>query len=282
MRKSFTKMMTFFSFIQWVTVIEEFSVPTQIINLINPVRGRLRYPIDKPRNAGNVKIMCDSERNVDAFWDNIDNCYEVRTHIAQHEAIEQCLIQGGPMQRTPAWLAPDIVKDPTQEPDYRPFSKSIHDVSLQYTGNFDKLAICDTVKQKSRSIPGARAMSTALQHHTVDTDQDDNTATQIVVDKRTHRVFKSIFHVPSSELGDITRAVKWDEFKRAMVRVGFTAEKLQGYAWQFMPTSSTNAERGIQFHEPHPNSDVPFILARRFGRRLERVYGWSSGMFKLA
>jgi hypothetical protein len=114
----------------------------------------------------------------------------------------------------------------------------------------------------------------------VNADQNKKTADPVTVDKRTHKVFQSILHVPSSELGKIPKAVKWDEFKRAMVRVGFTAEKPQGSAWQFMPTSSTNVERGNYFHEPHPNSDVPFMLARRFGRRLERVYGWSSDSFK--
>jgi hypothetical protein len=56
-----------------------------------------------------------------------------------------------------------------------------------------------------------------------------------------------------------------------MGRVGFAVEKLQGSAWQFTPGEALNAERNIQFHEPHPDSDVPCVMAKRFGRRLGRV-----------
>jgi hypothetical protein len=67
-----------------------------------------------------------------------------------------------------------------------------------------------------------------------------------------------------------------------MTRVGFAVEKLQGSAWQFTPGVDSNAERNISFHEPHPESDVPYVMAKRFGRRLGRVYGWSTDTFKLA
>ncbi|KAH6866627.1 hypothetical protein BKA58DRAFT_388334 [Alternaria rosae] len=67
-----------------------------------------------------------------------------------------------------------------------------------------------------------------------------------------------------------------------MIRAGFSAEKLQGSAWQFTPCGSLDVVRGIQFHEPHPDSSIPYIMARRFGRRLQRVYGWHGGVFKLA
>jgi hypothetical protein len=100
-------------------------------------------------------------------------------------------------------------------------------MSLQLTGNFDKLAIYEKVKQKTCDIIDAPAIPTAPQAHTVKIGKDENIAALITVDKRAHRVFKTIFHVPSSELGEIPKAVKWDDFKRVMVRVGFTAEKLR-------------------------------------------------------
>jgi hypothetical protein len=102
------------------------------------------------------------------------------------------------------------------------------------------------------------------------------------LDKRAYKTMKSLVHVTTSETGEFPTAVKWDEFKRAMVRLSFSAEKLQGSAWQFSPGDTSNIDRGIHFHEPHPDSDIPYIMARRFGRRLERVYGWSSDSFTLA
>jgi hypothetical protein len=48
----------------------------------------------------------------------------------------------------------------------------------------------------------------------------------------------------------------------------------------FQP-SGLDVERSIQFHEPHPAGKIPFRVARRIGRRLERAYGWVGGMFAL-
>jgi hypothetical protein len=79
------------------------------------------------------------------------------------------------------------------------------------------------------------------------------------LDKRSYKVFKSFFHVPSSESSEYLRAVKWDDFRRAMVSAGSSAEKLHGSAWRFVPVDSRlGLERGIQFHEPHPESEIRF------------------------
>jgi len=66
-----------------------------------------------------------------------------------------------------------------------------------------------------------------------------------------------------------------------MSSTGFAIEKLYGSMWQFKP-SDLDVERSIQFHEPHPSGKIPFRMARRYGRRLFRAYGWHAGMFKLA
>ena len=101
------------------------------------------------------------------------------------------------------------------------------------------------------------------------------------IDRRAYKTMKALFHNSFSDTGDFPKAIKWNEFKRAMVRVGFAAEKLQGSAWQFTPCDSVGVDRGIHFHEPHPDSDIPYIMARRFGRRLGRVYGWNADTFRL-
>lgn len=103
----------------------------------------------------------------------------------------------------------------------------------------------------------------------------------IKVDQRARKVFKTMFHVPSTEKGKISKAIKWDDFKRAMVRTGFSAEKLQGSTWQFEPLDKQKLARGIQFHEPHPDNDIPSKMAKQFGARLERAYGRSASTFKI-
>ena len=64
-----------------------------------------------------------------------------------------------------------------------------------------------------------------------------------------------------------------------MTSIGFLAEKLYGSAWQFKPVEVDSAETPIQFHEPHPEPKIRWQEARRFGRRLNRSYGWTSSTF---
>ncbi|KAF1979666.1 hypothetical protein BU23DRAFT_445911, partial [Bimuria novae-zelandiae CBS 107.79] len=65
-----------------------------------------------------------------------------------------------------------------------------------------------------------------------------------------------------------------------LTKLGVSAEKLMGSAWQFTPRT-IDLNRGIQLHEPHPDGTVHATLSRRYDRRLARAYGWHGGMFKL-
>ncbi|PCH02639.1 Hypothetical protein PENO1_036920 [Penicillium occitanis (nom. inval.)] len=97
------------------------------------------------------------------------------------------------------------------------------------------------------------------------------------VDKRAFKVFSTLFFQPSqsSQPGEIP----WNDFLHAMASTAFAVEKLYGSVWQFSPRNS-DVERSIQFHEPHPIAKIPFRMARRIGRRLNRAYGWNGDMFK--
>jgi hypothetical protein len=79
--------------------------------------------------------------------------------------------------------------------------------------------------------------------------------------------------------GELPRSIRWTEIRNALTKLGFAAEKLHGSAWQFTPTA-IDLPRGIQFHEPHPNSEVLLVLARRYGARSMRAYGWDGTMFR--
>ena len=72
--------------------------------------------------------------------------------------------------------------------------------------------------------------------------------------------------------------IPWSDFLHAMSHTGFEIEKLYGSTWQFTPTK-LDVERSIQFHEPHPVNKIPYRVARRHGRRLNRAYGWTGAMF---
>jgi hypothetical protein len=100
----------------------------------------------------------------------------------------------------------------------------------------------------------------------------------MTLSKRAFKVFSILFHTPSQS--DQPGEIPWSDFLNAMASTGFSPQKLYGSVWQFTPTE-LDVERSIQFHEPHPQSKIPYRVARRFGRRLQRAYGWHGGMFVL-
>lgn len=97
------------------------------------------------------------------------------------------------------------------------------------------------------------------------------------VGKRALKVFNTLFYTPTT--ADQVGEIPWKDFLHAMACVGFSIEKLYGSVWQFTP-SKLDVESSISFHEPHPHGKIPFKMARRIGRRLQRTYAWDGGMFK--
>ena len=266
-------------FLGWLETLEKCQLPAY---LINPTRGKLDYPHYKPRNRSNVQALRSAETNLDKFWEHIDTFFKHNTGVSQHEIIRQCLLDGGQMHRTPAWEELELATSkPSEKPEYvyQPFSRIFHNKAVQITGAFDKLSIQERVKQKTK---GSVATPTAGHPITFAALPDSDTVRiSFILDKRAYKVMKILFYVASSDNEELPKAVKWDEFRRAMVRIGFSAEKLQGSAWQFTPGTSLEVDRAIQFHEPHPDGDITYLMARRFGRRLQRVYGWDGSTFKL-
>lgn len=104
---------------------------------------------------------------------------------------------------------------------------------MQITGRLDKLSIEEKTKLKTKGTPApAPTVVDVLAIHVDGIDKADKQKT-ITLDKHAYKAIKALFHFATSDTGEFPKAVKWDEFKRAMVRIGFVAEKLQGSAWQF-------------------------------------------------
>ncbi|KAF1975207.1 hypothetical protein BU23DRAFT_459418, partial [Bimuria novae-zelandiae CBS 107.79] len=71
-------------------------------------------------------------------------------------------------------------------------------------------------------------------------------------------------------------------FTHAMAAIAFVPEKLYGSVWRFAPKDARlGAENAINSHEPHPGGKLPFRVARRYGRRLNRIYGLEASSFVL-
>jgi hypothetical protein len=269
-------------FLNWMSGMQEYAFPN---HYIFPYEEKLCYQAHKRKTRESVNVMRQSEANLDRLWADIDAMYEKKTGMSQHPVILAFFKEVGEMQRTPPWIelvTPQPKPKANVDYEYTPLSRMVHDRTMQITGSFYKLSIEEETKAKTR---GTRPVD----------DGQDGGLVQLpgllpqkeldkpfIVDQRAHRVFRTIFYTPISDMGDLPKAVKWVEFKRAMSRVGFAVEKLHGSAWQFTPCNNISARRNIQFHEPHPNSNVPYVMAKRFGRRLGRVYGRTVNLFKLA
>jgi hypothetical protein len=98
--------------------------------------------------------------------------------------------------------------------------------------------------------------------------------TTIEINKRTEKVFAALFYDPTQ---DAPGEVPWSEFLYAFASIGFGVEKQHGSAWVFTPSEITH--QPIIFHEPHPHTKIPTFLARRYGARLSRRYGWTRDTF---
>ncbi|RAH82836.1 hypothetical protein BO86DRAFT_310613 [Aspergillus japonicus CBS 114.51] len=241
---------------------------SQAAVLGDPSAGKFVYPIEKRRTKENVAILRQAEARLDAFWRLID---------------EVLFSQSRSLQRTPEW------EEPTPQPRPQPASQSKSDSTNPYTSflpnwlftsNADDKSTAQRPKTKVKTRGTARSAST--QDHDAEAPLETSgaeTQPAFSVDARSLKVFRSLFHDP--ELTSTLGEVRWNDFLYAMKSIGFAGIQLYGSVWQFQPTGF-NLDRSIQFHEPHPSGKMPYIMARRIGRRLNRAYGWHGGMFVLA
>jgi hypothetical protein len=271
------------NFNEWKDALrQDFTLP---LVTVLPLKDKLSYPEHKKRTRNTTTTMCNSERNLDLFWAVVDTQFREKTGLAQHRVIKDCLHESQKMHRTLRWNddAAQSVK-PTRSigTEYQPISNHLHDEALQITGTFDRMSVNDKAKPKTK---GTDASDPKIPNEASVQSVGPAAFDEIPsfnVKKPTYKVFRALLHAPSVDVEETAKQVKWMDFIKAMGDMGFAVEKLQGSAWQFIPSTNVGNERNIQFHEPHPANDITPVIASRMGRRLSRVYGWSGDMFTLA
>ncbi|KAJ0413255.1 hypothetical protein BJY00DRAFT_64597 [Aspergillus carlsbadensis] len=250
-----------------------------------PSHGRFAYPIERRRNEQNVEALRSAEENLDAFWAEIDRLMVSKGASPSGTAIGNLFNQGRILQRTPEYTPRE--RTPTASPQdqvERDLYVSYQPISRIYSGiSGHSLAPKEpTQKIKTRGKPQPAAdtesLTGPLTTLSIENERHDQQPT-FAVDARVLKVFRSLFFNP--EINSTPGEIPWNDFLHAMTSVGFNVIKLYGSVWQFTPTR-LDVERNIQFHEPHPKPKLAFNVARRFGRRLYRAYGWFGGMFVLA
>lgn len=232
-------------------------------------------PSNKPLNANSTKILQEAEENLDCFWNAVDGYILEHGGTSLHTKLSN-IISFREIRRTPDWT--DVGSE-------FKVSDKASDVLLIKTMLLELEARTEkTVSQETQQLPaqkiktrGAASQSnTALELAQEDTPEQLAPQPLIKVSKQGFQVFSTLFHNPDD--GQSPGEISWVKFQSAMASVGFSIRKLNGSACVFEPLSD-EFHRSIIFHEPHPNSNIPFQVARRYGRRLERAYGWTLASF---
>ncbi|CAE7030436.1 hypothetical protein HRS9139_04931 [Pyrenophora teres f. teres] len=268
------------SFKDWVPVLNVKFEGSQVYRFADPTDGKFDYPVQRRRNKQTVEKLRKAEANLDLFWKAVDQHYKSRAiGKSQQDLVSHLLSSDRAIQRTPEWIEPEKTKLRREEGEYeyQPFSTVFHDPTRQVTGTFNRASLSSKApKAKTRgdAVPNDETQP-GIPH------EPNGVAAFFSVDKRAHKVFRTLFHSPNNP--DTPGEIPWVDFLHSMVSMGFSTEKLHGSAWNFTPqTPDIGIERSIQFHEPHPSSKIPFLWTRRYGRRLGRAYGWNADTFRLA
>ncbi|KAI1744849.1 hypothetical protein F4680DRAFT_168412 [Xylaria scruposa] len=274
----------------WAQVIdtlkEQNCIPVQ--HLGDPSGGRFQYPVGKRQNKANVETLRNSEANLDAFWNAVDDMLYQKARSLNSTAYKQVLSHPRYLQRTPEWVEPAAKKEEKSNRSHHqnngsydyvtPSSRLFQETESALSARAEALALgIGKTKVKRRGVPGAEPTS---ENDTVPPPPGSLADVQptFKVDSRALKVFRIVFFDPAANTS--AGEVAWRDFLHAMDSTGFTAQKLYGSVWHFQPTR-LDVERSIQFHEPHPRGKITFLVARRHGRRLSRAYGWYGTMFVL-
>ncbi|KAI4177545.1 MAG: hypothetical protein LQ346_007672 [Caloplaca aetnensis] len=93
-----------------------------------------------------------------------------------------------------------------------------------------------------------------------------------------HRVVTHLFPDPHDDRNK--GSLDWLDFVAAMAALGFRAENRGGSVFTFkgmikLPETPLEARsRSINFHKPHPSTEMSAVILQGLGKRLRRRYGW--------
>ena len=234
--------------------------------------SKFNYPSEKNLNATTTKQLQQAERNLETFWEEVDKQFFKHGGEDLHSLLTGILPQRE-LRRTPDWEETDR-KAETEDNATQNLSSRVALMELE--ARSEKTISSEAPVQRPQKVKTRGTASESVAIHDPAAGPLVSQPPKFRVSKRGLKVFSTLFHTPSVE--DQPGEVPWSEFLSAMASVGFSIKALDGSAWVFEPQSDL-FRRSIIFHEPHPGSKIPFQTARRYGRRLERAYGWTRDSF---
>ncbi|PTB65517.1 hypothetical protein BBK36DRAFT_1159666 [Trichoderma citrinoviride] len=254
-----------------------------VARLAEPLLRNFNYPIDKRRTKENVEKLRQAERDLDLFWAEVDRVMRPASSKLQDTAVQKLFTQASSsLQRTPEWVdQPTPLNVAATAHVEQPLSPLYFDLWNGRAEDQTKSSSAHTTPARAKIKTRGTADRQTESSHSAEPTHGEEVETPkpcIKVDSRAFKVFRTLFF--NSDITSTPGEVPWNDFVHALTSVGFAAQKLYGSVWQFSP-SGLDVEASIQFHEPHPRGKIPFMVARRHGRRLARNYGWAGDMFVL-
>ncbi|KAL2853042.1 hypothetical protein BJX68DRAFT_265279 [Aspergillus pseudodeflectus] len=213
--------------------------------------GKFAYPFEAPRTKAKVGTLRSAELRLNAVWAAFDQVL-LKAGDLRGTAADKFLSQQSILRRTRDW-----VESENSPPGTSIGSDSYHSyrsMSEVYT-LFRSSSAQQTKKSSGLSAKAQPSFS---------------------VDARALKVFRALFFCPA--ITNMPHEIPWKDFLHAMRSVGLTVLKLYNSTWQFAPTKE-GVKKSIQFSEP--KGKISITMARVFGRRLNRAYGWNGEMFSL-
>ena len=222
----------------------EFRLGNTAVALGNPVGNKFHYPVAQPKSWETTVAMRRAEHNLDTFWKQADKDIQASGMFTPYL---KWLLSERTLERTLEGKGPlELDETEVQRVDGK-------DEWAWIEGPFEP-------KYDPHSPPPEMGLNV------------------FIVDMRAYRTIKTIFHDNNYSKLRKPTGVLWKEFVHVMTSLGFGAEKLYCYTWQFNPTHPT-LKHSIIFQEPHLDSKVPYANLRVWARRLKTAYGGKNGPF---
>ena len=247
-----------------------------------PTDGKFYYPEEKCRTRDVVKAMRKAEKHLDNFWVGFDSHISSSLKESDRSALHD-LVGEYEIRRTLRWVEPEIDKiekviqasvSEVVEPGPTPHLSRMENLQLE-----PEEATPSAKKVKTKGVAW-EGQDSAFQLH------ESPAAPQLIPEQESYKVsaqdletFAFLFFNVRPHRAAPGGQLPWLDFLKAMSALEFKVEMMFGPRWQFTPT--TNGARTVSFDEPHPGSKLDSLLARHYGRRLTRAYGWTGSSFEL-
>ncbi|KAI4236720.1 MAG: hypothetical protein L6R40_006064 [Gallowayella cf. fulva] len=234
------------------------------------------YPVEKPRTAAITARLQSAERALDKLWAGLDELF-IRKTCKSLEELGGNTFKYRNLQRTLDWTVPYSEKSDRKSTDDVDASLALILLEERTESTLVQSQVSGARHKTKTRGSTVQADSTEPKPHTA-ANATGISFLRLTVRKKAFNTFAAVFGLPIAD--SLPGEVPWNDFKKAMVNVGFSAEKLQGSGWLFKPADSPSLGlSSIIFHEPHPESKMPMQVARRIARRLKRDFGWTADTF---